>query len=174
MTSILNKNMFLFPLFADSRGANTGLGRKKNGWCTAVSNELLILLLLTPWGVRNPGPATCAFGYSKKILERNLPEQSKSSEEHFIFLSQMGKWEFREGWRHYILMNPMVACRDIPTLIKCKFYATRGHKHLNQDPTWYVQKGPLILCWRMAYEERLISLSSDLDELMPFSLGRKS
>lgn len=112
---------------------------KNLGWCTVISDELLILLLLTPWGMRNPGPATCAFGNSKKILERDLPEtRNKSSEIHFIFLSQMRKWEFRKDWKHYTLLYPIVACRDIPTLMKCKFHATGVHEHLNQDPTWYV------------------------------------
>lgn len=59
-------------------------------------------------------------------------------------------------------------------LMKYKFYTTGVHEYLNQDPACYVQKDPLILSWRMAYEERLISLSRDLDELMPLSLGRKS
>lgn len=108
-----------FPLCLLKAEVLVLLWAKKLGWCTAVSDELLILLLLTPQGLRNPGPATCAFSYSKKILEKDLPQQrNKSSEVHFIFLTQMGKWEFREDWRRYTLVYPMVACRNLPTLMK--------------------------------------------------------
>jgi len=45
----------------------------------------------------DPGSPVCASGYSKKILKKDLPEQrNRSSGVHFVFLSQMGKWEFRE------------------------------------------------------------------------------
>lgn len=160
VASMSRINMLLSLLFAESRGANTAWG-KETGLMYCCQWWTVDLTAVDPMRGEEPRPCLCfwAFGYSKKIVEKDLPKQrNKSSEVHFIFLSQMAKLEFREDWRHYdlmypyILMSPMVACRDIPTLIKCKFYATRVHKHLNQDLTWYVQKDLWILYWRMASE----------------------
>ena len=49
-TRIFNDNVLLLVLFPESRDAVTA---KKLSWCTAVSDELLFLMLFAPWGVMN-------------------------------------------------------------------------------------------------------------------------
>lgn len=138
---IFNENLVLLVLFAESRSASTALGEETElmyccQWWTTLLNAVHPMRGDEP----NPGSAVCAFDCSKKILKKDLPEQrNRSPEVHLIFLSQMGKWEFRGDWSHYTLMSPMVGMQRHLNVDKISVYTSEVHVHLT--PT----KRPFVL-----------------------------
>lgn len=86
--------------------------------------------------VPDTGSAVCAFGYYKKILKKDLPEKRNSSSEvHFIFLSQMGKWEFKGGLKLLCSYVSYGGMQRHPNVDKISVYAREVHIQIKWDPT---------------------------------------